>query len=252
MCSPAPTCIICLDDLGAATVSSSRTCGFCGKHICPSCLPNLTEIDTDGEADELNGDLRCPNCRRSLIEGDLHARRRTITTTRPNVAASIVDDIVTLEDLLGRVMQLSAQHETGVEYYNVTNTVVAHAIARDPEYTALLERLLKSPRKARALRQSLRRSPTDKATATVLCKEYIRLLAHTVGLQVEHARRILEEVAAQSLQNTADHERYLIAWQSADINPPAAAPAAAATTATGAAAPAPSSAAQRKRSRVSR
>ena len=48
-------------------VTEARACGFCNKRICRTCLPHLVEINCEGEADEANGDLRCPNCRGSLV-----------------------------------------------------------------------------------------------------------------------------------------------------------------------------------------
>ena len=55
-------CLICMDE-----VTEARACGFCNKSICRTCLPHLVEINYEGEADEENGDLRCPNCRGSLV-----------------------------------------------------------------------------------------------------------------------------------------------------------------------------------------
>ena len=60
--SPYAVCLICMDE-----VTEARACGFCNKRICRTCLPHLVEINYEGEADEENGDLRCPNCRGSLV-----------------------------------------------------------------------------------------------------------------------------------------------------------------------------------------
>ena len=78
-------CLICMDDVPAA--AEARACGFCGKLICRTCLPHLVEIDHEGEVDEENGDLRCPNCRRSLVEGDLHKRRTAIAMATAHIRA---------------------------------------------------------------------------------------------------------------------------------------------------------------------
>ena len=209
------SCIICLDDLDGDELQQARTCGFCSKKICRDCMSSLTEIGHDGEADDENGDLRCPNCRGSLMEGDLHKRREAITLCEPNIATQTVLDLVTLEDLIARVMQLCASGDTGIEYYNVTPEEVVQAIARDPEYSSMLERML-DPRRARHLRFSVRRSPTDKSNATALCKVYVQKLTGTVGLSKEHARRILEEVAQQSLGNDPNPARYLSVWREKD------------------------------------
>ena len=210
------SCIICLDDLVDNELAQARICGFCSKKICRSCMANLTEIGHDGEADDENGDLRCPNCRGSLMEGDLHKRREAITIcASPSVPTQTVLDLVTLEDLIARVMQLCAHQDTGIDYYNVTPEEVVQAIAHDPEYSSMLERLL-DPRRARHLRLSVRRSPADKSNATMLCKVYVQKLTQAFGLSKEHARRILEEVAQQSLGNDPNFERYLAAWKQKD------------------------------------
>lgn len=182
-------CLICLDEID--DIAAARMCGYCSKRVCASCLPHLCEITCEGELDEENGDLRCPNCRRSLVDGDLHWRRQAIVLARPDVPHATAADIVTLEDLICRVMQLCAREDTGVQYYSVSSDVVANAIARDPQYTALLERLLGSQRRARAFSLSLRREPINKENVTILCKEYMRLLVEQAGVSASQTRRIL-------------------------------------------------------------
>ena len=167
----APTCIICLDDVEDS--SAARKCGFCGKHICGECAPQLTEITHEGEADETNGDLRCPNCRRSLAEGDLHQRRLTINHHLKDTDEQVVRDIVTMEDLIARVLQLCVSQANGIEYYSVPADVVARTIAHDLQYARMLERLLQSARRARALRHALRKDPADRGGLTSLCNEYV-------------------------------------------------------------------------------
>ena len=209
-------CIICLEDLDGDELKQALTCGFCDKRICRSCSACMTEIDDEGEADYLNGDLRCPNCRGSLVEGALHKRRQAIAQSYPNTDAAFARDLVTLEDLITRVVQLTHQEEIGVQYYNATNAEVVQAIARDREYSAVLARTINNPRHVRHLLHSLRRSPSDKGTATALCKEYVRLLTNApLSLNKDHARAILGEVAHQSLANDFDFDRYLKVWQNA-------------------------------------
>ena len=130
----------------------------------------------------------------------------------PSLDPVVVHDIVTLEDLIGRVMQLVAHAETGVEYYNVGIDEVTGAIARDAEYRQMLERLLGSPRCVRSWGYALRRDPTDKSMVSSLCKQYVSMLTETAGLPVGKARLILEEVAQQCLSNTMDPQRYSTAW----------------------------------------
>ena len=211
-------CIICLDELcDEEALASARSCGYCEKHICAACMPQLTEITQDGEADEDNGDLRCPNCRSSLFEGDLHKRRKAIARCAPSVSEQRIRDLVTLEDLLARCMQLCAQvHADAVSYYSVEEDVVAMAIARDPVYEAMLMRVLGSSRQARSVRLALRKNPTDKANVTMLCREYVTLLTKEAGVGTAHAKRILEEVGRQSLHNQCDSASYLAVWESRD------------------------------------
>lgn len=204
-------CLICMEEV----TSEARACGFCGKRICRTCLPHLVEIDYEGEADEENGDLRCPNCRGSLVEGDLHKRRSGIAAAMPDVCAQVASDLVTMEDLIARLMQLCASEEAGVSFYNVSEDVVMQAISRDPAYSGMLERVLKSERRARTLRYDLRKSPTDRGNVTTICKLYLTLLTQTIGLTQEHARKILEEVAQQALSTEANFERYAAAWAGA-------------------------------------
>jgi len=204
-------CLICLDEIG--DIAAARMCGYCSKRVCASCLPHLCEITCEGELDEENGDLRCPNCRRSLVDGDLHWRRQAIMLARPDVPHATAADIVTLEDLICRVMQLCAREDTGVQYYSVSSDVVANAIARDPQYTALLERLLGSQRRARAFSLSLRREPINKENVTILCKEYMRLLVEQAGVSATQTRCILEEIAEQGLNNALHYERYSSVWK---------------------------------------
>ena len=213
-------CLICMDEV----TNEARACGFCSKRICRTCLPHLVEINYEGEADEENGDLRCPNCRGSLVEGDLHKRRSTIATTMPNVSTQVAADIVTMEDLIARLMQLCASEEAGVSFYNVSNDIVIQAICRDPNYSAMLERVLKNARRARTLRYTLRKSPTDRGNVTTICKFYLTLLTQTIGLAQEHARKILEEVAQQALSTEAHFERYAAAWADAVPLQPAVVP----------------------------
>jgi len=171
------------------------------------------EINADGEGDEENGDVRCPHCRRSFIEGDLHKRRNVIRSHALDISAQCVEDIVTLEDVISRVMQLCAYSEHGVSYFNVEPRLVAHAISRDATYTATLERVMGSARRARQLRLSIVRSQPDKAHIRALCKEYMSQLTKVAGRTAQEAQRILEEVAQQSLSNVSNHERYRSAWQ---------------------------------------
>lgn len=184
------TCLCCLDEISTAD-ESGRTCGFCEKGICGTCLPHLIEINDEGEGDEENGDLRCPHCRRSYIEGDLHKRRKVIRSHAPDMAAQSVEDIVTLEDVLARVMQLCAHSETGVSYFSVEPAVVAQAISRDATYTAMLERVMGSARRARQLRLSIVRSQPDKAHIRILCKEYMSQLTKVAGRSAHEAQCIL-------------------------------------------------------------
>ena len=100
--TPAMQCLICMDEV----TDEARACGFCNKRICRTCLPHLVEINYEGEADEENGDLRCPNCRGSLVEGDLHIRRTAIATVMTNVSTQVVADIVTMEDFLEEILQV--------------------------------------------------------------------------------------------------------------------------------------------------
>lgn len=210
----APTCIVCLEDLDAANRLAARTCGFCGRHICETCMGQLTEINYDGEADVENGDLRCPNCRGSLIDGDLHQRRRTIRCfVAAAVSDAVVDDVVTLEDLTVRLMQLCACAEADVNYYNADRGVVAAAIARDRQYCAMLDRAFGSAREARSFRHAVRTRPTDKDNVTKACRMLLTLLTQKLGVEEKHARRILEEVAYQGLRNEADLPRYQAVWQ---------------------------------------
>ena len=206
-----PTCLVCLDEI--ADVLSRRECGFCGKFICHECMTHLCEIDQEGEVDETNGDLRCPNCRGSLMEGDLHKRRLVILRHVPGVDDQIARDLVTLEDLIARTMQLCAESETGMSYYNVPPDVVAAAVARDPQYTRMLERMLPSARSARSLRQRLRKSPADKSNVIALTGLYVKqLTGPAIGMSAAAARRIVEEVMRQSLDNDNDAARYKAAW----------------------------------------
>ena len=183
-----PTCLVCLEDLDAAHRLAARTCGFCGRHICETCMGQLTEINYDGEADVENGDLRCPNCRGSLIDGDLHQRRRTIRCfVAAAVSDAVVDDVVTLEDLTVRLMQLCACAEADVNYYNAEQGVVAAAIARDRQYCAMLDRAFGSAREARSFRHAVRTRPTDKDNVTKACRMLLTLLVIVlvVGPQTE-------------------------------------------------------------------
>ena len=232
------TCLVCLE---AVPRTSGRACGFCEKRVCASCLPGLTELDADGEADSTNGDLRCPHCRASLIEGDLHRRALLIARYAPARSEGVVRDTVTLEDLIARLMQLclpshiSAEHPEAVHidvstYYNEPAPVVAAAIAADAQYASMLQRVLKSDRRARQVRHALRRDPQDKGTVSTLCREYLELLTRVAGLVPESARGssaaagaaatkrrlftppvcdagILEEVAQQGLKNEPDPAR---------------------------------------------
>ena len=220
-CLPPPTgtgtgtglmqCLCCLED---TTADGSRACGFCDKRVCHACFPHLTEITEDAEADEDNGDVRCPNCRRSLLEGDLHARRKVIALAAPHANDAVVHDIVALEDLITRVLQLCAPPEMG-EYFSVAKELVGQAIANDAQYTALLERLLGSQRTARNLRQHIRNHPTDRANLQALAQPLLQLLhspKHGVGLTQAKARAILAEVAEQGLQNSMDRARYSAVW----------------------------------------
>ena len=213
--SPLTECIICLDE----DVDKGRACGFCGKFICQTCLPNLVEIDEEGEIDEQNGDLRCPNCRNSLVEGDLHRRRSNILAAVPELPKQLVSDIVTLEDLMSRCMQLCASEESGVEFYNVPASVVTQAITSDEQYCAMLERLLPSTRHARALRRTLRSNPFDRANVSALCREYLKLLTSSAGLTQSEARRIFEVVAQLSLGVEANGatDRYAAAWSTSSV-----------------------------------
>lgn len=211
-----PTCIICLDDLDAEALQAARACGFCDKLICGECTLNLTEIDEEGEPDSMNGDLRCPNCRGSLMEGDLHKRRQMVVRRAPTVSKQFAHDLVTLEDLIARSMQLCAHAQTGVEYYNVEQEVVACAIARDDHYASMLERVMNSSRRARAVRGALRKSPSDRSNVSSLCKLYVSQLTSTVGLPSETARGILSEVAEQSLTGICDFGKYEAAWAKQD------------------------------------
>ena len=213
-------CLICMDEV----TNEARACGFCSKRICRTCLPHLVEINYEGEADEENGDLRCPNCRGSLVEGDLHKRRSAIATAMPNVSTQVAADIVTMEDLIARLMQLCASEEAGVSFYNVSDDIVIQAICRDPNYSSMLERVLKSARRARTLRYTLRKSPTDRGNVTTICKFYLTLLTQTIGLTQEHARKILEQVAQQALSTEANFERYAAVWAGAAPLQPAVVP----------------------------
>jgi DNA-directed RNA polymerase subunit RPC12/RpoP len=217
-------CIICLDCLEDDALFRAHACGYCDKRICSQCLPNLMEIDHEGEGDEENGDLRCPNCRRSLMEGELHKRRLAIAKRAPGLSERVVADLVTLEDLIVRLMQLCAAPQIGVAYYNAGHDVVAQAIARDPHYTAMLERVLGSARTARRFLRGVRQSPTDNANMKGACKAYVALLVKAAGLAFDHARRILEEVAEQGLHNANDAERYAAAWDHMPSSNPVGAP----------------------------
>ena len=210
-------CLICMDEV----TNEARACGFCSKLICRTCLPHLVEIDPEGEVDELNGDLRCPNCRGSLVEGDLHKRRSAIATAMPDVSAQVASDIVTMEDLIARLMQLCAASEAGVSFYNVSEDVVMQAISHDRMYSSMLERVLQSARRARTLRYTMRKDPTERSNVTAICKFYLTLLTQTIGLTQEHARKILEEVAQQALSTEANFERYAAAWAGAAVLQPA-------------------------------
>lgn len=207
--SPAMACIVCFDEIKEP--ASARACGFCSKRICHDCLPHLSEVDEEGELDRDNGDVRCPNCRGSLLEGELHKRRAAIARIRPAVSTEQINDIVTMEDLIARLMQVCASEEAGVSFYTVSDDIVVQAIAHDPVFSGALERVLKSARRARMLRLNLRRNPTERSNVTALCKEYLALLVQ-VGLTKEHARTILEEVAQQALTSEANDARYASAW----------------------------------------
>ena len=142
----------------------------------------------------------------------------------PSLGTQVAADVVTMEDLIARLIQLCASEEAGVSFYNVSDDVVMQAICRDPNYSDMLERVLESPRHARTLRYTLRKSPTDRGNVTSICKLYLTLLTGTVGLTPEHARKILEEVAQQALGTEANFERYAAVWAGAAPLQPAVVP----------------------------